>query len=86
MAPRRNSWHEPVSALLLGIAEVRTSEGSIVGVGRVLLTNEREGSIDFAACASVAPPAGVYVLKLASGRGVEAALSGTGPRMRLVLA
>jgi hypothetical protein len=64
---------------------VRTLEDRIVGVGRMMLTNERQGLIDFATCMSVVPPAASYVLRLESGSVLSAELSGAGARLRLVL-
>jgi hypothetical protein len=82
---RRYVHHEPVSALILGTATVRASDGCPVAVGRMLLMNDTEGFVDFAACASVTPPAGAYTLELQSGEVLSAKLSGTGARMRVVL-
>jgi hypothetical protein len=57
---------KPVEALSLGIVEV-LHDDRVVAVGRVSLTNDRDDTIDFGACASVQPAPGNYVLRLASG-------------------
>jgi hypothetical protein len=41
-------WEEPIQALSLGIVEV-LHDDRVVAVGRVSLTNARDGTMDFAA-------------------------------------
>ena len=47
-------WEPPIEVVRLGIAEVLLGDRP-VAVGRVTLTNEVAGTIDFAACCSVQP-------------------------------
>ena len=77
-------WEPPIEVVRLGIAEVLIADRP-VAVGRVTLTNEVAGTIDFAACSSVQPQPGQYVIRLASGAGHAVTISGRGPAARMAL-
>ena len=68
----------------LGIAEVLLADRP-VAVGRVTLTNDVAGTIDFAACSSVQPQPGAYVIRLASGAEHAVTIGGRAPSARMAL-
>src|SRR5687768_6012246 len=74
----------PRHVVRLGIAEVLLADRP-VAVGRVTLTNEVAGTIDFAACASVQPQPGDYVIRLASGAEYAVSIGGLQPVARVAV-
>ena len=79
---RNYRWEPPVEVVRLGTAEVLLGDRP-VAVGRVTLTNEVAGTIDFAACASVQPQPGDYVIRLASGAEHAVTIDGRAPAARM---
>ena len=47
-----------------GCVEVLNEAGTVVAVGRLVLTSPEDGAIDFAACATAAPSGGWYMLRI----------------------
>ena len=77
-------WQPPIEVVRLGIAEVLVADRP-VAVGRVTLTSELAGTIDFAACCSVQPAPGDYVIRLASGAEHAVAIGGRAPAARMAV-
>ena len=77
-------WEPPIEVVRLGIAEVLLADRP-VAVGRVTLTNDVAGTIDFAACSSVQPVPGEYVIRLASGAEHAVSIGGRGPAPRMAV-
>ncbi len=81
---RKYYWEPPVEVVRLGIAEVPLADRP-VAVGRVTLTNDAAGTIDLAACCSVQPKPGDYVIRLASGAEHAVTIGGREPSARMAL-
>ena len=80
---RNYRWEPPIEVVRIGIAEVLLGERP-VAVGRVTLTNDVAGT-DFAACCSVQPEPGQYVIRPSSGAEHAVTIGGRGPAARMAL-
>ena len=67
-------YPETRSARDLGAVLVEDDAGRVVAIGRLSLTGDRDGAIDFAACASAGPEPGQYTLRIGKRKRLSAEL------------